>query len=226
MIRPMKIVPHAIFLRLLAVCLLGLAVPSIGAAQEAAEPKAPPAQAPAEPPSLESLLKPPPKDPEVSRKEVLADLFERLHEAPDEDSAELVAGAIEKIWAQSGSDTVDLLMHRATELVEKEQLDLALDILDSVVEMAPDYAEGWNQRATVFFLKHEYDRSLDNLRYVLALEPRHFKAINGLGLIMQEFGDKEAALRAFRKVLELYPQLPDTQRLEQELAREVEGQDI
>jgi tetratricopeptide (TPR) repeat protein len=223
----MNLVPHTMVLRLLAAGLLGLAAFSGAAAQEATEPKAPPAtRAPAEPPSLESLLKPPAKDAEVSRREVLADLFERLHEAPDEDSAALVAGAIEKIWKRSGSDTVDLLMNRANALMEKEELDLALDILDSVVAMAPDYSEGWSQRATVFFLKRQYDRSLDDLRSVLALEPRHFKAINGLGLIMQELGDKKAALRAFRKVLELYPQLPDTQRLEKELAREIEGQDI
>ena len=182
----------------------------------------------AEPPPTtpEELLNPPAKESAESRKEVLADLFERLRAAADEEDAELVAEAIEKIWRRSGSDTVDLLMARAGDMVRKEQLDVALDILDSVVEIAPDYPEGWNQRATVFFMKRDFRRSLDDLRRVLALEPRHFKAINGLGLIMQELGDKEAALQAFRQVLRIYPRSGDTRQLEQELAREVEGQGI
>ena len=174
----------------------------------------------------EELLNPHAKDGVTSRKQVLADLFKRLRTAADEENAELVAEAIDKIWRRSGSDTVDLLMARAGEMVQKEKLDVALDILDSVVAIAPDYPEGWNRRATVFYMKRDFRRSLDDLRRVLALEPRHFKAINGLGLIMQELGDKEAALQAFRQVLRIYPHAEDTQRLEQELAREVEGQGI
>jgi len=174
----------------------------------------------------EQLLKSNTKNPEAVRKEVLEDLYGRLSGAGDEESAKLIAEAIEKIWMRSGSDTVDLLMQRSTQMVQDEELDTALDILDSVVAIAPDYAEGWNQRATVFFIRRDYRRSLDDLRHVLALEPRHFKAISGLGLIMQEFGDKEAALKAFRKALEIYPQLTNTQQLEHELARDVEGQGI
>lgn len=180
----------------------------------------PPAQSP------EELLNPPAKDTAASRSEVLADLFERLRAARDTEEAELVAEAIDKIWRQSGSDTVDLLMARAGEMVRKEKLDVALDILDSVVAIAPDFPEGWNRRATVFFMKRNFRRSLDDLRRVLALEPRHFKAINGLGLIMQELGDKEAALQAFRQVLRIYPRAGETKQLERELAREVEGQGI
>lgn len=182
--------------------------------------KSPAAQGP------DALLNPPATDDAASRSAVLADLFERLRAAADEGDAALVAEAIEKIWEKSGSDTVDLLMARAGAMVQEEKLDVALDILDSVVAIAPDYAEGWNRRATVFFMKRDFRRSLDDLRRVLALEPRHFKAINGLGLIMQELGDKEAALQAFRQVLRLHPRAGDTKQLERELAREVEGQGI
>lgn len=175
----------------------------------------------------DDLLKnPPAANPEISKKEVLSDLFDRLRDAPDEQSAELVAEAIDKIWMRSGSDTVDLLMSRAQRLVQEKELDVALDILDSVVAMAPKYPEGWNQRATILFLKRDFRRSLDDLRRVLALEPRHFKAISGLGLIMQEMGDKQAALKAFRHALKVYPQLSNARQLEKELAREVEGQGI
>lgn len=179
-----------------------------------------------EPTDEELLLKPEAIDPEKNRDEVLADLFERLRQSPDEDSADAVAEAIQKIWLRSGSETVDLLMNRAAESMQDEDVDMALDILDSVVEIAPEYPEGWNQRATIFFMKQDFGRSLEDLQHVLALEPRHFKAINGLALIMQELGDKEAALRAFREALELHPQSEDMQRVEQELEREVEGQGI
>lgn len=174
----------------------------------------------------ELLVKPKVEKPKASKKALLADLFSRLQEAPDQGSAELVAEAIDKIWMRSGSDTVDLLMNRALRMLQEKKFEVALDILDSVVAIAPKYPEGWNQRATIFFLKRDFRRSLDDLRHVLALEPRHFKALSGLGLIMQEIGDKEAALKAFRHALKLYPQLNETRQLEKELAREVEGQGI
>lgn len=193
-------------------CLLGMATHSVPAQEKFQFP--------------DQLLNKDAKDPEASRTQVLSDLFSRLREAPDAESAQLVAEAINKIWLRSGSDTVDLLITRAQKMIEEKELDVALDILDSVVEIAPGYAEGWNQRATVLFLKEDYRRSLDDLRRVLSIEPRHFRAINGLGLIMQELGDKEAALKAFRHALELYPTLNDAKQLEKELAREVEGQGI
>lgn len=179
-----------------------------------------------QPTDEELLLRPDKIDPEKSREDVLADLFQRLREAPDEETAEAVAETIQKIWLRSGSDTIDLLMNRAAQSMQEENMDLALDILDSVVEIKPDYSEGWNQRATIFFLQRDFRRSLDDLQHVLAIEPRHFKAINGLAMIMQELGDKKAALTAFREALELYPQSEDMKRVEEELAREVEGQGI
>lgn len=217
----------------LGACLLGAAALMYGAGAVAAAPEgdAPreqnrPLPEPDDRSPEEKLLDIEPEESEASREKVLQDLYRRLREAPDADSAKAVAEAIQKIWLQSGSDTVDLLMSRAREMVKEEDLDLALDILDSVVAIAPDYPEGWNQRATVFFLKEDYRRSLDDLRHVLALEPRHFKAINGLSIIMRELGRKEAALEAVRKLLEVHPRSPEARRMEEELAREVEGQGI
>lgn len=168
----------------------------------------------------------PPQKPKRDRLKLLGDLYERLTAAASQESASLIAEAIEKLWLRSGSDTVDLLMVRAEKLLRAEELDTALEILDSVVEIAPDYAEGWNQRAAVHFLKGEYRRSLEDLRHVLVLDPRHFKAISGLALILQKLGDKRAALKAFRKVLTIHPHLSDAQQAERELTREVEGQGI
>jgi len=167
-------------------------------------------------------------DPEAvaGRAEILADLYDRLHKAQDAESAAPIARTIEELWLQSGSDTVDVLMSRAIILVQDNNFDQAIEILDSVTSIAPEYSEGWNQRATVYFLKREYDRSLNDLRQVLALDPRHFKAINGLALILQELGDKSAALKAYRKALQVHPHLGGANRAIEELEREVEGQGI
>lgn len=162
----------------------------------------------------------------IDRERLLVELYQELKSSDSAETAEMVAEAIEKLWLQSGSDTVDLLMSRSIDLVNAEDYDTALKILDSVVSIAPNYAEGWSQRATVHFLQRDYGNSLQDLRHVLALEPRHFKAINGLGLIMQEIGEKERALKAFRKALEVNPWLEDAKQAVLELTREVEGQGI
>jgi len=153
-------------------------------------------------------------------------LVRRLSRTRDQQSAELIASTIEKLWLKSGSETVDILMSRAIRLVQNDEYDVALKILDAVVEIAPDYSEGWNQRATVHYLKHDLQDSLNDLRRVLALDPHHFKAVNGLGLILQELGDDKAALKAYRRALQLNPFLDETRQSVDELEREVEGQGI
>lgn len=162
----------------------------------------------------------------ADRKELLGDLYQRLSKTQDAESAKIVASAIEKLWQRSGSDTVDLLMSRVAKLMEVKDLDVAMQILNSVIEIAPAYSEVWNKRAAIFFVKKEFGKSLENLRHALALDPSHYKAIQGLGFIMQELGDKKAALKAFRHALSVHPHLEEVHQSEKELSREVEGQGI
>lgn len=162
----------------------------------------------------------------ADRKALLADLYQRLSRAEDVESSRVVASAIEKLWLRSGSDTVDLLMSRVGKLMEDEEFDVALKLLDSIIEIAPDYSEGWTRRAAVFFVRKDFGKSLEDLRQALALDPSHYKAIQGLGLLMQELGDKEAALKAFRRVLKVHPHLEEARQAERELSRDVEGQGI
>ena len=168
----------------------------------------------------------PKKNVVTSKKQLLANLYGQLEVAENGESAGLIAETIEKLWLNSGSATVDLLMHRAQAAIDQEDLATALKLLNAVVKIEPNYFEGWNKRAMVHFLRKDYEQSLGDLRHVLALEPRHFRAIHGLGLILQEFGEKESALKAFRKVLEVYPHLDSAQQAVRELSREVEGQSI
>jgi tetratricopeptide (TPR) repeat protein len=161
-----------------------------------------------------------------SKSAFLTTLYDQLKQAQSEEAAELVAKAIERVWRQSGSDTADLLMERAGIAIQAKNFELALQILSSLVEIAPDYAEAWNQLATVYFLQEDYDKAMRGLRHVLALEPQHYKAIEGLSLILREMGDKRAALRATRRALTIYPHLKSAQQAQDELMRDVEGQGI
>src|SRR5262249_48381957 len=119
----------------------------------------------------------------AKRAMLLEDLYAHLATAADEEMAQRLAQTIERIWLTSGSDTVDVLMERALRAVNDKNAELALKLLDTVVELAPDYAEGWNRRAYVYYSENEFERSVADLRRVLALDPHHFKALDGLGQI-------------------------------------------
>src|SRR5437764_11814551 len=130
-------------------------------------------------------------------------LFGALKAAPDEASAKHVEARIWALWLQTPSDTAALLMMRAKTAMDAQQTDVALKLLDAVVKLRPDYVEGWNRRATLYYLKNDYARSLQDIEQVLVREPRHFGALAGLGMIMQDLGDAKRALDAFRKALAL-----------------------
>lgn len=161
-----------------------------------------------------------------ARMEMLAHLYVQLKDAPNEESAELIAGTIEKIWRRSGSDTADLLMERANFALQNQDYELAIKLLTSLTSLAPQYAEGWNQLATVHFLREDYAEAVHELRRVLVLDPRHFKAMEGLAIILRETGKKQAALKAMRQVLSIHPHLKSAKQAVEELSREVEGQDL
>jgi len=160
------------------------------------------------------------------KKKLLSDLYVQLGKSPGEEDAKVVTEAIERLWMRSGSDTVDLLMARTGKLMQDKKYDVALDILDSVIELEPEYPEVWTRRAAAQFAKKHFEQSLESLRHALALDPSHYKAIEGLGLLMQELGDKESALKAYRRVLKVHPHLEDALQAVKELSREVEGQGI
>jgi tetratricopeptide (TPR) repeat protein len=169
---------------------------------------------------------PPDKLPKVQRGQDLDFLFGALKAAPDAEAAKLVEGRIWAIWVVSKSDTANLLMTRARAAAEAKDFDLAVQLLDSIVVLRPDYVEGWNRRATVHFLRKDYTRSIEDIRQVLAREPRHFGALAGLGTILQELGDDKRALEVYRKAVEINPHMTRIPDLIQSLTEKVEGRDI
>lgn len=189
---------------------LGLLLPAAGAfAQLAGEQHQ---QAPAQPGG-------------ASVPELLDGLFGRLHGAKDEKAAEAIENAIWKLWGHSGSPTTDVLLQQAEKAMEAEQLSTAISILDTTVELNPEYPEAWNKRATAHFLNRQFDRSLADIERVLELEPRHFGALAGLGAIRREMGDARGALEAFRRALAIHPFLKSARQAVKQLELQVE-QDI
>jgi len=153
-------------------------------------------------------------------------LFGALKAAPDDETAKAVEQRIWALWMVSHSDTTSLLMTRVRTAVEAKDTDLALKLLDAIVKIKPDYVEAWNRRATLFYMKKDYGRSLADIREVLKREPRHFGALSGLGLILQDIGDDKQALEVYRRALAVYPRLPRIPDLVKTLQEKVEGRDI
>ncbi len=203
---------------------------AIIAAITAALPVAASAQGPKTDPTKQQKKLPeaPGKLPKVSadRTRGLDFLFGALKAAPDEASAKHVEARIWAIWMQTPSDTTALLMMRAKAAMEAQQMEVALKLLDAVIKLRPDYVEGWNRRATLYYLQNDYTRSLKDIEQVLAREPRHFGALAGLGMIMQDLGDEKRALDAFRKALAVNPHLEKVPELVKTLTEKVEGRDI
>src|SRR6202048_3346934 len=153
-------------------------------------------------------------------------LFGALKAAPDEASAKHVEARIWALWVQTPRDTAALLMTRAKAAMDAQQVDIALKLLDAVVKLRPDYIEAWNRRATLYYLKNDSPPSLEDIEQVLVREPRHFGALAGLGMIMQDLGDEKRALDAFRKALAITPHLEKVPELVKQLTEKVEGRDI
>jgi tetratricopeptide (TPR) repeat protein len=209
--------------RLRSIAVLALALTAAPAAFAAEDPRVVPP-----PKQQKKLPEAPSKLPNVGadRTRGLDFLFGALKAAPDETSAKHVEARIWALWLQTPSDTTALLMVRAKAAMEAQKPDVALKLLDSVVKLRPDYIEGWNRRATLYYLKNDYAHSLEDIQQVLIREPRHFGALAGLGMIMQDIGDEKRALDAFRKALAINPHLEKLPDLVKQLTEKVEGRDI
>jgi tetratricopeptide (TPR) repeat protein len=175
------------------------------------------------------LVGPPSNLPRILRKDRMHNLdflFGALKAAPDETSAKAIEERIWSVWLVSNSDTCNLLMSRVKVAMDAEDYDVAIKLLDAVVELTPDYVEGWNRRATIFYMKKEYGPAIADIRQVLAREPRHFGALAGLGTILQDIGEDKAALEAYRRALAVDPHLEGVADKVKSLAEKVEGRDI
>jgi tetratricopeptide (TPR) repeat protein len=152
----------------------------------------------------------------------LDDLFAALRTAEGND-AEQIVGKIASEWSRSGSPAIDLLLTRGREALEAGETDVAIGHFTALIDHAPDFAEGYNARATAFFSDKQFGPALDDIRMTLALNPRHFGAMTGLAFVLSEIDRPEQALAVWREVARLYPASPEAERALPELEREIGG---
>ena len=137
--------------------------------------------------------------------EARADLYARLAAAKDADETAGIITLLLHAYAESGSDTADLLLRRARQAIGAEEYPDALKILDATIALEPDWAEGWNARATARYLDDDYDGSMADIAQTLKREPRHLGALMGMAAILEARGKKEDALKVYERALAIAP---------------------
>jgi tetratricopeptide (TPR) repeat protein len=138
----------------------------------------------------------------------LRELFARLASAASELEASAIEREIWSAWLSTDDPAIAPWIQRGLAAMESRDIAAALQAFDRVVELAPDYAEGWNKRATLHWLRGAYDASLADIDRTLALEPNHFGALSGLAMIREAQGQPFEALEALEKLIQIHPRLP------------------
>lgn len=153
------------------------------------------------------------------------DLFARLQKA---DAAE--AARIERLivieWSKSGSPAMDLLLQRGREALDNGDTEAAIEHLTALTDHAPDFAEGWNALATAWYTEGEFGPSVEDIARTLTLNPRHFGALAGLGMIFEEIGEPEKALEVYKAALAIHPHMQGVSEAVKRIEAETAGQDL
>ena len=159
----------------------------------------------------------------AENKNISQELLDKLKATKDEAEATMLEEEIWDAWLVSGSATVDTLMQRGLEYQENEELDAARDAFDKAIAILPEYAEGWNRRAVLFFNDGKYDEAIADLESAITYEPRHFGAWIGMAMIFESVDRPEAALKAYDKALEIHPLAQAAVQGKRRLDRSVNG---
>jgi len=143
--------------------------------------------------------------------------------SPDLEDWKPVEKKIWSAWKKSGSAAMDLLLQRGQEALKQGRVNDAIGHFSALIDHAPNFAEGWNARATAFFVADRYGLSMADIRQTLALNPRHFGAIAGLGNILERMEQPKRALKAYKLASEIHPHRPDVRKAIARLTKKVEG---
>jgi len=146
-------------------------------------------------------------------------LFEVLATTSDMEAARAAEAEIWRIWIESGSEEIDALMVEGVVAMSNQRFENAIALFGQITERAPEFAEGWNKRATAYYLNDDHVASVRDIQRTLVLEPRHFGAISGMGLIFLSRGDEAGALAAFEAVLAIHPGAPGARQRVEELRK-------
>ena len=155
--------------------------------------------------------------------DILTHYFDKLYDATSEQEIKSAMHHIYEIWMDSGNEQANYLLERGSGLVTQQRYDEAIEDFTEVIEMIPEFAEGWNKRATAYYLRGDYKKAIDDVHKTLHLEPRHFGALSGLATIYLIIGEYQGALSTFKKLATIHPNRRSLQRkidcLEQELVK-------
>jgi tetratricopeptide (TPR) repeat protein len=184
-------------------------------------PTAPEAKPDAQPPQAKQD-DPKPKTPAEER----ADLYARLAAAKDADETSGIMTRLLHSYSESGSDTADLLLRRARQAIGIENYAAALKILDATVALQPDWAEGWNARATARYLDDDYKGSMADIAQTLKREPKHLGALMGMGMILEAREKREDALKVYERVLEIAPHWRNAEEAADKLKKALAGSEL
>jgi tetratricopeptide (TPR) repeat protein len=163
---------------------------------------------------------------EAEKKPLDEELLDKLTATTSPEEAALMEEEVWDAWLLSGSPTVDIAMKRGVEAQEAGDIELARDMYDRAIMLKPEYAEGWNRRALIFFNEAKYDEAISDLEAALTYEPRHFGAWIGLGMIFESVEAPEAALQAYRNALAVHPHAEAAKQGEKRLIVQVEGRQL
>jgi len=141
-----------------------------------------------------------------SPSEALDELFARLAASRDADESDGLVAAIDRLNLRSGSDTADLLMARAVTTMEGGDYPVSLALLDKIVALRPQWAEAWNKRATARYLSGDAEGAMADIAETLRRDPRNLGALTGMGMILEDAGRQDDALRAYERALAIAPQ--------------------
>lgn len=161
----------------------------------------------------------------VAQTPALDSLFDELQGA-DAQGAARIEREIWNEWSKSGSPAMDLLLQRGRDAIEAGDVPAAIEHFTALTDNAPDFAEGWNARATAYFMAGEIGPSVNDIAKTLSLNPRHFGALSGLGMIFEQLDQPEKALEAYRAALAIHPQLQGVIESIERLETETAGQDL
>ena len=149
----------------------------------------------------------------------LTPLFDKLKATQSEDEARAAERQIWQIWVEHKNPEIERLMRHGIAAMNEDDEAAALDDFDAVVKYDKRFAEGWNKRATIEFVMGDFESSVADIERTLALEPRHFGALSGLGQIYLALNRKAAALKAFRAALAINPHLAGVRQKVEELEK-------
>ena len=153
------------------------------------------------------------------------ELLDRLAQ-PDLRNWDVVENQIYMQWSRSGSSSVDYLLRMGRAAMQADDFQTAYGHLTALTAHAPEFAEGWNARATLLFRMGRYGPSIADIQRTLALEPRHFGALTGLGIMLEEMEEYDSALAAFRAAHAIHPHRPDIEEAIGRIEQELEGRTL